>query len=434
MGPGAASRVPAYPRMSAGRPSKICGPAAARRRILRHRGSIEAGRRAARRAYCDGGAASRVDFAYDRRERRDARLMITSFRLADFKGHRVTNLTFERFTMLVGDNGSGKTSVLDALWLQSALSPDPAAVLRGNLAPEDLRRRGAKGFTLKSSGLSHGVPWRSTLEINFEDEENCWYVNFSGVGPGGKFTAEARVKNGSGSLRDEEQWENACPMGIARLYRFEPFKIAAEAYADRPQAIVGVDGSQTAVVLAALKLSDDEAFARIETALRALVPSIERIRIKPAEVGRSQGDTVIGHKLYFDYRGATSVPAHHASNGTLILLALLTVLHGPDRPELILIDDFDHALHPRAQMELVRMIKGLLELEQLQETQIIATTHSPYVLDELAPENVIAFALRDDGTVTSKPLSQHPDASKTKGALKSGELWSLDAERDWVLA
>jgi len=141
----------------------------------------------------------------------------------------------------------------------------------------------------------------------------------------------------------------------------------------------------------------------------------------------------MGSKLFFDFRGSPGVPAHHASQGTLIVLALLTVLHGRDRPDLILLDDFDHALHSRAQIELVRVIKGLLDLDEFKAMQIIATTHSPYVLDEIAPENVIAFALRDDGTVASKPLSEHPDAPKVNGALKSGELWSLDAERDWVL-
>jgi len=79
------------------------------------------------------------------------------------------------------------------------------------------------------------------------------------------------------------------------------------------------------------------------------------------------------------------------------------------------------------------MMNRLLELKGFRKTQIIATTHSPYMLDELPPENVIAFALRDDGTVASKPLTEHPDASKAKGALKSGELWSLDPERTWVL-
>ena len=41
--------------------------------------------------------------------------MIRQFRLEDFKGHRDTDLVLERFTVLVGDNGSGKTSLLRLL-------------------------------------------------------------------------------------------------------------------------------------------------------------------------------------------------------------------------------------------------------------------------------------------------------------------------------
>jgi predicted ATPase len=148
------------------------------------------------------------------------------------------------------------------------------------------------------------------------------------------------------------------------------------------------------------------------------------------EDGKKQ---VRGNKLYFDFLGAKNVPAEHASQGTLIVLALLTVLHGPERPRIVLLDDFDHSLHPRAQMELVRMLQELLKLKEFQNTQIITTTHSPYVLDEVSPANVIAFALRPDGTVAAKRLSEHPDAPKVNGSLKAGELWSLDAERDWVL-
>ena len=145
--------------------------------------------------------------------------------------------------------------------------------------------------------------------------------------------------------------------------------------------------------------------------MRRLVPSLQRVFIKPATVIHpSNPNPVTGSKLYFDFGGAKGVPAHHASQGTLVVLALLTVLHGPNRPSVILLDDFDQSLHPRAQMELVRMIKELLVLDEFKDTQIIATTHSPYVLDEVSPSDVIAFAVRDDGTVAAKPLSEHPDA------------------------
>ena len=42
--------------------------------------------------------------------------------------------------------------------------------------------------------------------------------------------------------------------------------------------------------------------------------------------------------------------------------------------------------------------------------------------------------VRDDGTVASKRLSAHPEAERMKGALSAGQLWSLDREREWVLA
>jgi predicted ATP-dependent endonuclease of OLD family len=114
------------------------------------------------------------------------------------------------------------------------------------------------------------------------------------------------------------------------------------------------------------------------------------------------------------------------------VLELLTVLHGPNRPSVILLDDFDQALHPSTQMDLVRMIKELLVLDEFKDTQIVATTHSPYVLDEVSPSDIIAFALRDDGTVAARSLSEHPDAPRVNGSLKAGELWTLDGERDWV--
>jgi len=286
-------------------------------------------------------------------------------------------------------------------------------------------------MTLSFKGYTSGQQWTAAIELAPEGQH--WRANVSGKDSRGDFgesnllitfeTHEHDVTRRFMGLR-----------GHVGLFRFRHDQVAASAYSDRPDASVEEDGALTAVVLAALKLGDDEAFHRIESAMRRIVPSIERLRIRPAKVTHpSHPSPVVGNKLYFDLRGAKDVPAHHASQGALVVLALLTVLYSPHRPDVILLDDFGHSLHPRAQIELVRMIKELLELDDFKETQIIATTHAPYVLDEIAPESVIAFALRDDGTVASKSLSEHPDAPKTKGALKSGELWSLDAERDWVL-
>jgi predicted ATPase len=348
--------------------------------------------------------------------------MITRFRLENFKAHRHTDLALHQFTVLVGDNGSGKTSVLEALRFPDALGQMPARQFERELV--ELVRHGTDQLKLSWEGRARDQrPWAVAVEVNMS-EGKVRGPSITGQDMPGTFA--------DGTPRHVNVEQARELIGRSALHRFRADQVAASAYGDNPGVAVAEDGAQTAVVLADLKLADDERFDRIEEALRRLVPSLERLRIAPAMVEQSSAASVRGSKLYFDFRGAKNVPGHHASQGTLIMLALLTVLHGPDRPRVILLDDFDQALHPRAQMELVRMIKELLALDEFKDTQIIATTHSPYVLDEVSPSDVIAFALRDDGTVAAKPLSEHPDAPGVNGSLKAGELWTLDAERDWV--
>lgn len=352
--------------------------------------------------------------------------MIQSVRLKNFKGHRNTTVPLGRLTMLVGDNASGKTSVLEALSILSALAGPSQIRFRGKRVPIDLLRRG---------GEDEGI----TLEAINESSKQCAFTlapralnSWSGfLALGGMRVMERHFDPAKADFPTDARIQEV--VGNAVLYRLDAEKISESAYSDVPEATVATDGTDTAVVLAALKLGDDEAFQRIEAALHQLVPSIERIRIRRATVHRSQGDPVAGHKIYFDFAGAADVPAHGASQGTLILLSLLTILHGPNRPTLILLDDLEHALHPRAQIELVKMLKGLIALKEFSDLQIVATTHSPYALDALDSEDVHVFAPRADGTVASKRLSQHPEAARTKGSLSAGELWSLDPERKWVL-
>jgi predicted ATPase len=355
--------------------------------------------------------------------------MINQVHLLNFKGHVDTTVPLGRLTMLAGDNASGKTSVLEALQLMSAMEAGPSRFSAQGYEWGDLLRRGADlDLVVDATGTDQGMsPWRTILSLD---------PRYESQGPrlDGIFR-ELSFAEAVQHMEDPTSIWNliSSTLGTATLFRLRAEQVAAAAYSDMAVPLVGIDGSNTAVVLASVKLGNDELFDRIETAMRKLIPSLLRIRLKRASVLPPKKGSVVGQKIYFDFQGASDVPAHGASYGTLIVLALLTVLFGPSRPNLILLDDFDHALHPRAQMELVRMLKQLLKLEEFENLQIAATTHSPYTLDELDPSDVQVFALRPDGTVTSKRLDKHPDAEKTKGALRAGQLWSLDSERDWVI-
>lgn len=325
--------------------------------------------------------------------------------------------------MLVGPNGAGKTSVLDALEIQSQiihLTPDIA--FTGNRSFGDMLRRGAQSaMVLTSGGVLKGKAFSFRSEIA------------APLTTGFEWTL-----GGDTRAHNIRQSDLSPFLGPATLYKLNAERIAAAAYSDEPGAKVAQDGTNTAVALAAIKLGYDEEFARIEESLRRIIPTMKRVRIRQAVVERPNPtkpgtpENVVGSKVFFDFNGAPDVPAHAASEGTLITLALLTVLHGPNRPNLLPLDDFAESLHPQAQMELVRLLKLLLD--ELPDLQIVATTRSPYVLDELDPSEIVAFALREDGTVAQKRLSEHPQAEKMKGALSAGQLWSLDPERDWVLS
>jgi predicted ATPase len=376
-------------------------------------------------------------------------VMIRRFALQNFKGHQTTELELGRFTLLVGENASGKTSVLDALALQAAIVRHPATFLNEDDQLHDLVRRGADGpVALSAQGQWRSGQPRTTGPVRRTEDWNTTLTLEPGSGVAGDANnyrrlevvgrvGETEIRAAATSLGEtsSDAWGRAAAViGTTGLYRLRAEAIAAAAYSERTEVRIEADGTNTAVALAAMKLADDEAFERVESGLRKVVPSVDRVRIRRAKVQHESTPTdVVGSKLYFDFRGAPDVPADGASHGTLIVLALLTILHGANRPCLILLDDFDHALHPRAQIELVRMLKGLLALDEFADVQIVATTHSPYVLDELEPSDVYAFALRPDGIVAARRLSEHPDAETTRGTLKAGQLWSLDPERSWVV-
>jgi predicted ATP-dependent endonuclease of OLD family len=77
--------------------------------------------------------------------------MITDLTIENFKGHRDTRLSLKQLTMLVGDNGSGKTSVLEAIRLPDKLLPDAQP-----LAVGELLRRGSKQIVLSFRGYKTG--------------------------------------------------------------------------------------------------------------------------------------------------------------------------------------------------------------------------------------------------------------------------------------
>jgi len=123
-------------------------------------------------------------------------------------------------------------------------------------------------------------------------------------------------------------------------------------------------GDNLPSVIAYLMTSEPERFEELSDAFRQLIPIVKRVRVRPAAVIKREKKIISvnrkdvafdedrefnGHELVFDLKSGKGIPASVVSEGTLLSLALLTIFHTTESPRLVLIDDTEQALHPRAQ-------------------------------------------------------------------------------------
>ena len=82
----------------------------------------------------------------------------------------------------------------------------------------------------------------------------------------------------------------------------------------------------------------------------------------------------------------------HQGTGQITMAELLAVDF--QQYSLVLIDEIETSLHPRAQR---RLIRDLARIAREKEVQFILTTHSPYILDELPAEGRI-YLMNESGS------------------------------------
>nr|WP_277991428.1 AAA family ATPase [Corallococcus macrosporus] len=228
------------------------------------------------------------------------------------------------------------------------------------------------------------------------------------------------------------------------MLRFESRKLADASYSEEQVPTVASDGTGLASTIAFLKLSHEDLFGEIESALKQVVPTVRKIRVERASVEQSSLRTIAlddqathvaekrtlwGNRLVLDMQGAKGVPADSVGEGTLMALGLLTVLLGPQRPKLLLLDDIELALHPVAQGKLIAVLRAIQKNDP--ELQIVATSHSPFILNYLQPEEIRMTFLAENGFARCEKLTAHPEFEKWKGLMSPGEFWSTVGE-SWI--
>lgn len=179
-----------------------------------------------------------------------------------------------------------------------------------------------------------------------------------------------------------------------------------------PQERLSKTGDNLPNVVQYLKEQHPGSLDEMIAVLQRRVPRLEGILANPMPDGR----------LLLQIKDAPfpePVLSRFSSDGTLKLLAYMTVLHHPNPPQFIGIEEPENFLHPRLLPELADECRAASA-----RSQLLATTHSPFFLNALQPEEVRALYRDEQGYTRSVRTSdiQGVPAFLAAGA-SLGHLW-----------
>ena len=153
-----------------------------------------------------------------------------------------------------------------------------------------------------------------------------------------------------------------------------------------------------------------------------LVTILETLSRRVPRLEKVEAETTIDGRLVLQIKDAPfeqPIMAKFASDGTLKMLAYLTVLYDPDPPQLIGIEEPENQLHPR-------LLQGLAEecRRASANTQLMVTTHSPYFVNGLRSDELWVLYRGEDGYTNAVRASEMSriKAFEHEGGLL-GDLW-----------
>ena len=318
-------------------------------------------------------------------------MRLHSIRIQNYKSLQDVTLTdLQAVNLLIGPNNSGKSNVLKALeWVKNAVD-----------APYNTAQSIIKG-NVKDTFNKDAANERSFYCI-FEGENAFFHIkNFkSAYYPIEGIILENKILT---NTNNSAGW-NSSFSKILKDYLSKTFiyTIVPSTFSKPTSYLytnqVNADGSNLVSFLDVMRNDYPLIFKQIIKDLSDCVPSFTEITT--TKIG-TQGLT---QTIRFFDKNNNSYLADEVSEGVLYFLALLCIVHQPEPPKLLLLEEPEKGVHPRRIKEVMDYIFTLAETKDI---QIIMTTHSPYVVDEFKDlEECIYIFDRDAAATTVKNLQR----------------------------
>lgn len=164
-------------------------------------------------------------------------------------------------------------------------------------------------------------------------------------------------------------------------------------------------------ILNGLKLNYAFDFERLEETFRNVNPHFKSI-----EISNLYGQSYLSLR---ERNMSRAIGALHISDGTLRFLLLESIFYNPLRGVLVAIDEPERGMHP----DMIRSIAEMIKFAAKQ-SQIIVATHSPHLLNQFELEDILVFEKNRENSTIVKSVSED-DFPDWEGEYLPGQMWLL---------
>jgi predicted ATPase len=369
---------------------------------------------------------------------------LNRLRVRGFRRLYDVDLDLRPMMVIIGANGVGKTSILDAV---SLLSASASGNLNAGLSAlggiGSLLTRGvAKSIAFD---ISMEVPGHNPLDYSLElqPKGNGYQIEREELSQDrGKLdpfkhitAAGTRVWYHDGKHLVHPEWdfeiEESALSQVPRMFRepeefrkvlatatrYHVLDVGSRAPVKLPQpmkpaVLPGADGEDLVPLLYSLREGDRSRFDAIIDSLHAAFPTFEALNFPPVAAGTlamTWNDKSFDKPLYMN----------ELSEGTLRFLWLVSLLQSPSLSTVTMIDEPEVSLHP----ELLSLLADLMR-EAADRTQLIVATHSDRLIRFLEPKEVVVMDSAEDGLTTATWADQL-DLEKWLVDYTLDEVWRM---------
>ena len=186
-----------------------------------------------------------------------------------------------------------------------------------------------------------------------------------------------------------------------------------------PQKHLNVHGDNLGNVVQFMERDHPERFRKVLDRITAKIPGVEKIDTERTSDGRLL--------LRFNDRGFTDpFYAQQMSDGTLKVFCYLLLLEDPAPPPFLCIEEPENGLYHKLLESLATEFREHAAAQR-RGSQMFITTHQPYFVNSLEPEEVWILEKGADGMSTARRASDDPIVTHmVEEGLPLGNLWYSD--------